>query len=200
MDERHYLQQAQALLPKGPAWTRARDAVLTRLLSFFANIYAGVDNRATFLAHDANPANSTELLPDWEAVCGLPDECSACAGDTPKTLAERRVDVVNHLTANNSPTIAYFKQVARNMGFEVKIEEMRPFIAGWSRCGDRLNGPHSVRHYLKIHILNESRVVLFRTGAAQIGDKLGTIRYATELECVLNKLKPAHIIIVYSYE
>lgn len=200
MDERNYLQQAQALLPKGPAWTRARDAVLTRLLSFFANIYAGVDNRAAFLAHDANPANSTELLPDWEKVCGLPDECAACTGDTLQTLGERRTNVVTRLTAIFSPTIGYFEQTAHNMGFDVKIEEMRPFIAGWSRCGDRLNGPHSVRHYLKIYILNESRVVLFRAGAAQIGDKLGTIRYAAELECVLNKLKPAHIIIIYSYE
>lgn len=197
--EQDYLQQAQAMLPPGPAWTRSPDATLTKVLEVFAAISAGVASRGERLVFEANPANSMELLPDWERVTGLPDECAKCI-DSPKTVEERRNDLVIHLRANSEPTPAYFESLGARLGHEIILNELRPFICGLSRCGDRLNGLADVRYNAVTIFINSNRVAWFRTGSARCGDRLGSIRYATELECLLNKLKPAHVNFIYSYE
>lgn len=197
--EQDYLQQAQAMLPPGPAWTRSPDATLTKVLEVFAAVSAGVASRGERLVFEANPANSMELLPDWERVTGLPDECAKCI-DSPKTVEERRNDLVIHLRANSEPTPAYFESLGARLGYEIIVNELRPFICGLSRCGDRLNGGHASRYNSVTVFIKGSRSVRFRTGVSRCGEKLLTIRYATELECVLNKLKPAHVVFIYSYE
>lgn len=197
--EANYLSQAQALLPKGPAWTRDKNAITTKLLSAFAGIFNAVDQRAVALAKEANPMNSLELLADWERICGLPDECGKCV-DTPKTTEERRNDIINLLTSNASPTAAFFRSMAERLGYEILVSELSPFICGLSRCGDRLNGAPTVRYDVFTVFVKGERVARFRTGIARCGDLLGSIRYATELECVFDKLKPAHVVFIYSYE
>lgn len=197
--QKDYLQQAQAMLPQGPAWTRNPGATLTRVLMVFAQNAYSVSARGERLVWEANPANSLELLPDWERVTGLPDECAKCI-DTPKTVEERRDYLVSHLRGNAEPTPAYFESLGAQLGYEITVTELKPFICGLSRCGDRLNGPATVRYNAVTVIIKGDRVAWFRTGSARCGDRLGTIRYAAELECLLNKLKPAHVNFIYSYE
>ena len=196
--EENYLSQAQSLLPHGPAWTRANNANLTKLLSAAAAMFFAVDQRALVLAIEANPLNSMELLADWERVGALPDECSKRSW--PKTIEERRNDLINLLNSNSSPTLAFFQGLAERLGYETDIEELKPFICGLSRCGDRLNGHPTVRYNMAVITVKEERVTYFRTGSACCGDRLGAIRYATELECIFNRLKPAHVVFIYGYE
>lgn len=195
--EKDYLQQAQALLPPGPAWTREPEANLTKLLSAFAEVFAAVDARAKYLADEVNPLNSLELLPDWERVCNLPDACTDYAD---KTIDERRNDVINRLNESASPTWAYFEQVARRLGYDISFMELRPFICGLSRCSDMLNGAGTVRYNFITIMIQGSRTAYFRAGVSRCGDRLGTIRRATELECIFNRIKPAHIQFIFSYE
>jgi uncharacterized protein YmfQ (DUF2313 family) len=53
-----YLSQLQALLPQGAAWTRERDAALTRLLDAFAEEFARVDARARQLLDESDPRST----------------------------------------------------------------------------------------------------------------------------------------------
>ena len=103
-----YLGQVQALLPPGLAWTREQDAVLTLLLQGLAEELARVDGRADDLVDEADPRTALELLQEWEAVCGYPDECLE-SGATPQ---ERRAAVVARLTARGGQSRAYFIALA----------------------------------------------------------------------------------------
>ena len=191
-----YLSQLQALLPQGPAWPRDAGATLTKLLNAWADELARVDGRAAQLLEEADPRTTLELLPDWERVAGLPDPCGASIAST---LAERRAALVDRITAKGGASKPYFQGIAERLGYQVEIARFRPFICGLSRCGDPLNGAPSVRHYWRVRVVGP-RVTLFRTGASQVGDRLGKITRATDLECLLTRLAPAHTTVIVAYE
>lgn len=190
-----YLAQLQALLPPGAAWSRAPEATLTKLLAAIADSLARVDARAAALLDEIDPRTTRELLPDWERVTGLPDPCSA---GVVTTLQERRAAVVAKLTATGGASAAYFRGLAEAMGYTVEIDRFRPFVTGISRCGDRLNGGASVRHTWRVRVIGP-RYTPFRCGVSQCGDSLGKITRAGDLECKLQRLKPAHTTLVVSY-
>lgn len=148
------------------------------------------------LLDESDPRSTLQMLTDWERVLGLPDACSLGVATT---LQERRSAVVAKITARGGSTLAWFQALAVSLGYTVTIETYKPFRAGISRCGDRLNGGASVRYYWRVRV-SGPRTTLFRTGASQAGDKLGKIARATDLECRLTKLKPAHTYLIVSYE
>jgi uncharacterized protein YmfQ (DUF2313 family) len=191
-----YLRQLLALLPQGFAWPRGNDTVLAALLGGLSGGLTRNHNRAVDLIDEADPRMASESLPDWERVTGLPDACSAGIATT---LQERRAAVVARLTATGGQSIAYFTAMIAALGYLAEIDEYRPFICGLSRCGDRLNGPSSVRHYWRARI-TEPRVTRFRCGVSQCGDRLAKITRAEDLECLLARRKPAHTIVIVSYE
>lgn len=190
-----YQAQLQALLPPGLAWPRARGSTLTALLEALAAEFARADARTWKLIDESDPRSALELLTDWERVCGLPNACSA---ELATTLQERRAAVVARLTAIGGASPAYFIALASATGYAIEIDEFRPFVAGLSRCGDRLNGGHAVRHQWRVRV-SGPRYTPFRTGASQCGDLLGKIARAEDLECKLRRLKPAHTNLIVSY-
>ena len=191
-----YRSQLQALFPPGDAWPRAADATLTKLLDGIAEELARIDSRALNAVDESDGRMALELLADWERVCGLPDSCSASLATT---LQERRGAVVAKLTALGGASRAYFIALAASMGYTIEIDEFRPFITGLNRCGDILGGGHSVRYQWRVRVPN-SRYTPFRTGSSQCGDLLGKIARAEDLECKLNRLKPAHTHLIFDYE
>jgi uncharacterized protein YmfQ (DUF2313 family) len=196
--ENDYLQQAQALLPHGPAWTRSIKAFITRLLAALANVFYLVEVKANELAKNINPAEGVEFIEEWERVCGLPDECTVLG----TSLTERQENVLVKLNGGASPTLDYFRRITDLLGYDAGIDEIRPFICNLSECGgdDELGADDNIRNNAFMIYIRGDRVVYFRTGLAVCGDRLGTIKYATDLECMLNKLKPAHLKFIYNYE
>lgn len=191
-----YLAMLQDLLPRGAAWPRDPDATLTKLLDALATGFVAVDRRGDDLLRESDPRETYELLEDWERAFGLPDPCL----DLSNTLQERRQDLLERVTGIGGQSVAYFLAVAASIGYDdVTITEFRPFVCGVSRCGDRLNGPHEIR-YLWVMRVPGPRVTRFRTGASQIGDRLGEIDRATDLECLIRRLAPAHTNLLFSYE
>lgn len=191
-----YLAQLQALLPPGDAWPRQANTSLTCLLTAIADELARVDARTDQLFKESLPAAALELLTDWERVAGLPDACST---ELATTLAERRQDVISVLTRQGGCSRSWFIAFAARLGYEVEIDEFRPFIAGISRCGDPLLSGHAVRHIWRVRVIG-ARYVPFRTGSSQCGDLLGKITRAEDLECRLKRLKQAHTNLIVSYE
>ena len=191
-----YRTMLQDLLPRGAAWPRDPDATLTRLLDGLAAAFVSVDERGDDLLRESDPRMTYELLPDWERAFGLPDPCL----DLSNTLQERRQDLLERVTGIGGQSIGYFLAVAAGIGYaDVTITEFRPFVCGVSRCGDRLNGPPEIR-LLWVMRVPGPRVTRFRTGASQIGDRLGEIDRATDLECLIRRLAPAHTDLLFSYE
>ena len=195
MNRAAYLIFLQSLLPPGQAWTTDHMAALTKVLDVIAGEFSRIHIRTDELLREADPRNTVEMLADWERVAGLPDTCT---GDL-ETLQERRTALVQKVTGIGGQSKAYFQSIAESLGYEVEIDEFRPFICGISHCGDILNGGHDVRYNWRVRVL-EPRITYFRTGLSRCGERLMSIRAAEDLECILNRLKPAHTNLIFAYE
>ena len=190
----HYREQLKALLPPGRAFPRERGGTLDDLLDALAQELARVDLRSDELAADAVPIATTELLPDWERVAGLPDNCSGLLAET---IQARRNDLVSKLSSSGGQTAAYFIAVAAALGYDVSIEEYRPFRAGWSVAGDALtNGDWAFAWRI---IAPEETIRYFKAGQSAAGEPLADWGNDA-LECRIRQLAPAHTVLIFAYE
>jgi uncharacterized protein YmfQ (DUF2313 family) len=188
-----YREQLKALLPPGQAFPRDPGTTLHDLLDGMSVELARLDGRASVLPHEANPATSLELLPDWERVAGLPDKCS---GVLEETLQGRRNALLTKLTSTGGQSPAYFIELAETLGYRVTIEEFRPFRAGMSVAGDALtNGPWVHTWLIRAPAAS---ITEFRAGLSAAGERLRTWGNDT-LECKINQLKPAHTVALFAY-
>lgn len=188
-----YREQLKALLPPGKAWTREPGTTFEDLLDGMAQEWARLDGRGEELIIEALPSSTTELLPDWERVAGLPDDCG---GEQSETLQCRRADLIAKLTSTGGQSPAYFIAVAAALGYTITITEYRPFRAGYSQAGDQLtNGEWAFTWQVNAP---ESTVSNFRAGQSQAGEPLRT--WGNErLECTIEELKPAHTHVLFAY-
>ncbi|WP_175017104.1 MULTISPECIES: YmfQ family protein [Burkholderia] len=179
----------QALMPRGLAWPRSADAVMSRVIATLSPVWARHVQANNYLLVDAFPATTIELLPEWEAALGLPDPC---AGPSPE-LAVRRTQVVARFSNSGGQSISFFVGYAKSLGFDVSISEFTPFRAGQQRAGDpcgvegwahtwRVNAPSNTTNY-------------FRAGASVAGEPLASWGNAVLL-CEINALKPAHTLVI----
>jgi len=190
-----YLAQLQALLPQGFAWPRQADAALTNLLLAWADELARVDGRAADLIEEADPRTTAELLADWERVAGLPDPCVEALAGT-QTTAQRRAALVAKLTTIGGRSAAYYIALAASLGYTITITEFSPFQAGHSAAGDALSNDG----WTFVWQVNapEASIVEFAAGRSSAGEPLRS--WGNELlECVINRLKPAHTHVLFAY-
>ena len=188
-----YLHQIQALLPVGAAWSRDADAILTKFLSAWAEEFSRIDQNALSLLNEADPRTVSQLLADWEATAGLPDDCATGS----ETVAERIAALVAKVVGRGGQSSAFYINLAKALGYDITINEYRPFRCGISSCGDPLNG-QDWTHYWAVEVSEEVNVRYFSCGTSTVGEPLRTWG-DTLLECVFNKLKPAHTHVNFNY-
>lgn len=188
-----YRDYLKALLPPGLAFPRDRGTRIDTLLDGMAQELERIDARGEALVAEALPSSTTELLPDWERVAGLPDNCSGLLGET---LAARRADLIAKLTSIGGQSIQYFIDVAAALGYTITIEEFRPFRAGISVAGDPLTNDDWAFTW-RINAPPVT-VTLFRAGEGSAGEPLASWGNAA-LECRMVGLKPAHTIVIFAY-
>lgn len=187
-----YLAQLQALLPQGAAWPRDGGATLTQLLAALAEELARVDQRAEDLLNEADPHTTYELLADWERVAGLPDPCTSADA----SLDARRLSLLQRLARRGDASPGYFIALAETLGYPgATVTEFRPFTCV-SDCNGSLNPAPLWTHQWQLN-LPESRVVVM-TCASPCNASLRTWGDST-LECVVNRLKPAHTDVNFTY-
>jgi uncharacterized protein YmfQ (DUF2313 family) len=200
------------LLPTGQAWPKhAIDSILFQICDGLCDYWGFVDGRAgDLLEIESDPRATRELLPDWERNWGLPDPCLT---DPPTALEERRLALVAKMTMIGGQSRQFFLDVAKAYGYgNITITEYAPYMTGVSRCGDtrwynpgdpnhyywELGAPE-IRFYWTVHVSALS-YTYFHCNSSQCGiDRLLKIGIASDLECILDRLKPAHTQIVYDY-
>ena len=175
----YYLQQLQASLPRGAAWSRDPDGTWTRVLDASAQELTRIDCRGAALFNEALPDTTQELLEDWERVLGLPDECLP----RDDSIESRREAVLAKLRAQGGQNAAYYLELAAWLGFAGgRIQEFLPFTCN-SVCTDSLyTDPWRYVWIVEVPQLppgNEDR------------DRA--------LECLLNRYKPAHTHVIVRY-
>lgn len=190
-----YLAQMRALLPPGPAWDAEQVPELEALLSGLAPVFADLDARAGHLLDEMHAGTVSELVPDWEAVMGLPD---ACLGAAP-AYADRVFAVRARMVATGKQTAAYFVELARQQGFEdARVVEYRAPRFGRSRCGSARFGTWAVQFMWELDT-GARKALGRRFGAAYWGESFGRSA-GSALDCLVKRYAPAHTLPVINYE
>lgn len=179
------------LLPRGPVWPREPDSTVAETMEALAPSFARSNARANFLVEDAFPANTTELLPEWEASLGLPDPC---LGEAP-TLAARRAEIVARLTGRGGQSRAYMIAYAARLGFTITITEFKAFCAG-DPVGSPDNGDAWGFVWQNNAPLNS--YTFFLAGSSVAGEPLAEWGN-TVLECEMRRIAPEHTILLFAY-
>lgn len=163
------------LMPPGTAWARDAASTLGQVLGAYALGLGRADAAIRRLTSEADPRTTTELLPEWEAATGLPDPCVTA----PLTLGERRRAVHTRVTSTGGAAPAYFEGIAADLGYTAKVEALQ-------------------LHVWRLNIAESTGVTLFRAGASRAGDRLRTFGNE-QVECVINRVKPAHTRALFAY-
>lgn len=182
----------QALLPRGRVWPRDPAAQQTQLFDGLAPSCANLAARANDLLVDAFPASTEELLPEWEETVGLPDPC---AGLSP-TIDQRRAQVVARFIASGGQSVAYFTAVAEALGYSITITQFAPF-----RFGARFGEPLCGDAWANVWQVNAPTFSIdyFQFGSSGFGEPFAYWSNNV-LQCELNRLKPAHTLLLFSYD
>jgi uncharacterized protein YmfQ (DUF2313 family) len=192
-----YKQLLRRLLPPGKAWECDEGSVLSDLLGSIAVELARVHDRSDVLLIESDPRTTSELLEDWERICGLPDDCTGLA----ETVAERRSQILARLLLTGPMNKQFFVDLANALGYTfttADVGEYRAFRADLSRVDDGLYNDDGWRSTFSITApLNTIRP--FRAGSHNAGDRL-TEFGDDVLECVITDHKPAHSQVIFIYE
>lgn len=195
--------------PPGWAWDAVadRDTRMGQQTLAIAEIARDVEDRACALLTEWLCYSATETMPEWLDDYGLPD---ACGLD----------DLCVKLAAIGGASRSYFYEIATWFGYtDIAITEHRPLQCGLTPCGpgpgvgvdgrSRIAGSSCgsplIRFVWNVTV-GGPRLQRFAVGrgvgAGQRtgkGQPLLAIRRADDLECLLNRLKPAHTRLVFSY-
>lgn len=191
-----YASQLISLLPRGLAWDSVGAGLFGELIYGMAAEYWRVSNQIVELENDTFPLNTTQLLPDWERVLGLPDSCYA---DVAQSTTERRAAVVTKLSTISEPSPTFFRRLALDFGYAIEVIEYSAAYVGRARIGDAIYSPGwGFTWAVRIPgSYTDSRRAL--VGDAQIGDRLATWGDGS-LECLIRQYKPAHTTLLFLYE
>lgn len=191
--EDRYRHQLIKLLPPGAAWSRQVGTTMHKLMGALAIEFSRVHVRAEQLIRESDPRTTSELLPEWEEMLGLPDPCAG----QPETQKRRRAVVVSKYTAQGGQSIAYYKSIAKTLGFDIEIQEYRPFRAGFSRAGDALTNDTWQFRFL-VRVPEGTETTEFSAGDSVAGDPLR--EWGNDLlECTIKQRKPAHTEVGFAY-
>jgi uncharacterized protein YmfQ (DUF2313 family) len=189
-----YAHQFQRLLPRGAIWHRGlalnQDADIEILMPTWSRLHQRLNDLIGMIFPCTQ--DPPELLTEWEETLGLPDPC---IGEL-ATVQERIMAVCIKFTARGGQSKEYFIAIAAALGIEITITEFRPFEVGLNRAGDPLYG-EAWAHTWQVNIPSTA-IVYFSTGGSTAGDPLRNWGNSI-LECVLEALKPAHTILIFTY-
>lgn len=137
------------------------------------------------------PASTVEQLPEWESALGLPDPC---AGPSP-TIQARQQQVVARFIAGGGQSVPFFESYAATLGYDITITEFAP-----SRFGNAFGRPFGGEPWAHAWQVNAPSFTIerFKFGTDGFGEP-STNWGNTVLQCELNRLKPAHTILIFSY-
>lgn len=189
-----YRLQLQRLLPPGPAWDPELVPEVALVLSGVAVEFSRLDARAVVLLNEMDPAGVSELVPDWEAIMGLPD---VCLGPNP-TFEDRRLAVRRRLVEVGGQSRAYFIEIAVSQGYpNATITEHRAPRMGRSRFGVAHFGTWSAQFMWTLNTGPRRRLGR-RFGASFWGERFG-MNPSGALECVIRRAAPAHALEFINY-
>lgn len=138
------------------------------------------------------PPDAQSLLTDWERVLDITPTVDS-------NYQQRLGNVLIKIAETGGLSIPYFIRLANRLGYTITIDELRPFRAGTSRCGERVMHDDVIWAW-RVNILGaQVKRYSFRAGLSAVGERLTSFG-DTVIESVFNDLKPAHTFCYFSYQ
>lgn len=190
-----YKAQLRALLPLGPAWDPELVPEVDLVLTGVAQEFARLETRAVAALNEMDLGGVSELVPEWEEVMGLPDEC---LGDNP-AFEDRRLSVQQRLIAVGGQSIAYFIGLAAGQGYpNATVTEHRSPRFGRSRFGSAHFGTWSAQFMWTLNTGGRHKAGR-RFGVSYWGERFGA-NPGSAIECVIHRAAPAHTVVRINYD
>lgn len=202
-----YSSLYRSLFPKGWAWLFTPLNPLTKLIEGLSEEPARIEERAFDFLDELDPNFTFEMLDNWERLLGIPDECTP--EDSDPSIFERRVRILQKLTTGGGQSLAFYKLIAQQLGYDADIIDVvnfKDFRVGTARVGDAINngtdpdgeaGGSGWTYTFQVKA-PAALVRPFRVGQSTVGERLVRTENAT-LECVIRKFAPAHVTVLFSY-
>jgi len=154
---------------------------------------ARMDAEINGLVDEADPTTTYALLDDWERVAGLPDACELAFGGE-QEVGQRRAALLARITSAGGQTVAYYISVAAAMGYDITITEYTE---------------HSVDGDVEAEINGQDWAFTWAVNAATTTVAESSVDGTADdplawwgnaiLECVFERIKPAHTNLIFSY-
>lgn len=197
-----YIGLIKDLFPQGWAWNIRDLSLIDKLLGAISTEFCRVEERAIKFSDELDPKTTFEMIDNWERLLGIPDECTPADADP--SLFERRVRICQKLVTGGGQSPAFFKEIASQLGYDadiIDVQNFKDFRVGEARVGDRLsNGstPGTGWGYTFAIVAPAELTRAFRVGQSTVGERLQIAENDT-LECVIQKFKPAHVNVLFSF-
>ena len=209
-DIARYRDLLEGLLPKGRLWNPKEQPTFRKFLDSIAVEPCRVEGRYKDLLREADPRITSELLEDWERLLGLPDECSP-EGQTPD---QRRTQVTQKYTNVGGLSKEFYEFTAAQLGFSTTtVQNILNCVVGRATVGQALTN-----YFLEILTVGQTigkplQLVGWRyywnvdmpatsVETLEVGETVGLpLREFTNplIECTMQKLKPAHSAIFFTF-
>jgi len=188
--------QAEALaafLPDGKAWRakNIKESNINKLLLGFGGELLRVHQSIDELACNYLISGSSQFLPEWEAMLGIPDSCFPGTGG----IEERTQHVLVKLASLNVITEADWINLAKILGFDICIENGRK-CSVYPLCYPLtyFATPQIARFTLFIFVKGIEPTVYPLEYPLQYASSFSNI-----LVCILNKVKPADVQLIFKF-
>jgi uncharacterized protein YmfQ (DUF2313 family) len=149
------------------------------------------------LIEEADPRTTKNLLLDYERLFGLPTECTA---NEERTIDERRNALHAQMISQGGQSRAYYITVAKAAGYDITITEFRVATV-LSSVSSPLYGelwPHTWQVNANGQTVIKDRV--FSVNSEVTEPLKQTTTNNVLLECLINRLKPAHTTVIFNYQ
>jgi uncharacterized protein YmfQ (DUF2313 family) len=188
------------VLPKGRLWEAfgsagASDYALGRSIGeMIAQVLAYFE----YVRGELNIETTTDLIVEWEESCGLPDPCTIHQF---QTLEERRQQVI--LRLQKKPIVRTFDieaMVKTLTGYDIKViprraNETEDGLLDLNLLDFELSSDKWDRFTFDVIVDYDDTTYL----DALIGEVLDGKPLPSVIECVINRLKPANSMAIYTY-
>jgi uncharacterized protein YmfQ (DUF2313 family) len=203
-----YKRLIRGLFPTGWAWRFNFGSDFEALVEGLANEPCRIEERGFKFLDEMDPNTTFEMLDDWERLLGIPDECTP--EDRDLSIFERRVRVLQKLTTGGGQNEDFYILVAQQLGYDIgviDVEDFKDFRVGEARVGDALNnstlpggGGTSPAGWAFTWQIEAPAALTrqFCVGQSTVGERL-VLFENEELECVIEKFKPAHTTVLFSF-
>lgn len=181
----------QRAMPTGAVWPRDPDTTQRAAVTALMPTYERSWSVAQQIPVQGLPSTTTYLLSEWESSVGLPDPCAV----VDQTTEQRQAHVVARLTQQDGPTVPGLIAYAATLGFPITITEFAP-----SRFGRPFGGRFYGRAWTYVWQVNAPSFVIqpFQFGKGHFGDPFRSWGN-TVLQCELQRLAPAHTMVIFNY-